>query len=125
MTTTRKLPADLHAAHEWTAAAGELDELASLSGAALDAYCRESAANWAADPSGDRVTESDVRSLAEWLMGTDTGREPGWVTIRSTGRRGHKKCLDYYNSTIACGLDHGDCGDARCCFSARYSAVAV
>ncbi len=63
MFKTNPLPEHLYAAFAWTEAAGELEELASLSGEALDTYCRESVANC---EDGD-VTESDLRELAEGL----------------------------------------------------------
>lgn len=62
-------PASLHAAYEWTAAAGELDELRDATGDALEAYCRESAANsreHATHPH-DAVTEDDLMALHDWL----------------------------------------------------------
>ena len=61
-----EIPTRLHAAYDWTAAAGELEELAALTGKALKAYCRESAANNAENGTGD-VTSSDLADLAEWL----------------------------------------------------------
>lgn len=66
---SRRLPEHLHAAHGWTAAAGELAELASLSDDALAAYCAESEAN--ARAHGDRtITASDLADLATWLVET-------------------------------------------------------
>lgn len=62
----RCLPSDLHAAYDWTAAAGELDELRSLSGEALERYCAESADNAAWHGNKD-VTALDLQRLHEWL----------------------------------------------------------
>jgi hypothetical protein len=46
MTSTRHvLPSRLHAAYEWTEAAGELSELRGLTGDALREYATESAGN--------------------------------------------------------------------------------
>lgn len=63
---TTRLPQHLHAAYDWTDAAGELDELATLEGEALDSYCRESAAN-AEDHGESDVSELELDSLAAWL----------------------------------------------------------
>lgn len=65
--TTRNLPEHLHDAHSWTEAAGELEQLASLQGDALDTYARESAAN--AREHNEGVSESDLRELNGWLRG--------------------------------------------------------
>lgn len=69
MPPAKPLPEHLHAAYDWTNAAGELEELALLSGDALDAYVRESVANWrdGATNDGD-VTESALRELRDWLL---------------------------------------------------------
>lgn len=67
-----KLPDHLHDAYEWTDAADELIELASLRGEALDTYVGESVASHS-DAGGDpqwgesSVDESGLRELAEWL----------------------------------------------------------
>jgi hypothetical protein len=61
-------PKDLHPAYDWTAAAGELDELRSLKGKALATYCRESAENARSNGYHD-VTEGDLRDLHDWLRG--------------------------------------------------------
>jgi hypothetical protein len=65
------LPEDLHAAYDWTAAAGELAELRRLRRPALDAYCVESAANAAEHDA--HVTADDLRRLATWLRGVEVG----------------------------------------------------
>jgi hypothetical protein len=56
------LPERLHKAYDWTAAAGELDELRALEGAELDRYCDESAAN-----SDGAVAAPELLALALWL----------------------------------------------------------
>ena len=61
-----KPPKHLHAAYDWTDAAGEIETLASLRGKALAKYVRDSAENCASEGDGD-VTASDLRELAEWL----------------------------------------------------------
>jgi hypothetical protein len=64
----RPLPESLHEAYGWTEAAGELEQLAALTGDALAAYAAESAANNASN--GDStVTADDIEALAEWLRG--------------------------------------------------------
>lgn len=45
--------------------------------------------------------------------------ETSWVTV--DGKTAHRRCVDNYNSTIACGVDHGDCRDPSCCISERYA----
>lgn len=63
------LPAHLHAAYDWTAAAGELDELRRLTGDELLTYCRESAENseeHVPDPSG-AITAYELEQLHDWL----------------------------------------------------------
>ena len=67
------LPAGLHAAYNWTEAAGELDELRLLADwpAALASYATASADN-AAEADLDLGTEpdvfaADIVTLAEWL----------------------------------------------------------
>lgn len=65
------LPSTLHAAYDWTAAAGELDQLRDLTGEALLEYCRESADNsreHATHPH-DAVTAGDLELLHDWLAG--------------------------------------------------------
>jgi hypothetical protein len=59
---TSALPERLHAAYDHTDVANELGELTWLSGAALDAYCAESAAS-----SEDAVSGSDLLALSLWL----------------------------------------------------------
>jgi hypothetical protein len=65
--SARKLPERLFVAYEWTDAAGELDELASLTGEELTRYARESELNFEQDPSGAPVTADDIEALGEWL----------------------------------------------------------
>ena len=67
------LPAGLHAAYNWTEAAGELDELRLLADwpAALASYATASAEN-AAEADSDLGTEpdvfvADIVALSEWL----------------------------------------------------------
>lgn len=62
------LPERLHAAYNWTDAAGELDTLKRLRGCALAAYCIDSAANSTENGDGD-VTEGDLELLHHWLNG--------------------------------------------------------
>jgi hypothetical protein len=64
--TMTKLPESLFAAHEWTAAAGELPELRRLTGATLDTYCAESEENARLHDVTD-VTASDLHDLHDWL----------------------------------------------------------
>lgn len=59
------LPLHLHAAHDWTDAAGELDELRVLTGDRLAEYCVASAAN--ASEHDEDVSASDLRELSSWL----------------------------------------------------------
>jgi hypothetical protein len=65
------LPKNLHTAYAWTDAAGEISELATLSGEALRAYIAASVANFASEAIKsewpDGLTESDLDALAEWL----------------------------------------------------------
>ena len=63
---TRALPEFLHPAYDWTAAAGEIEELTSLRGAKLKDYARRSAANCVQNGEAD-VTVSDIIDLSEWL----------------------------------------------------------
>lgn len=64
--TAGDLRPSLYAAYDWTSSAGDLGELANLSGHALNNYCRESAAN-ARQHGSDDVTEQDLHDLAHWL----------------------------------------------------------
>lgn len=69
------LPKHLHAAYDWTDAAGELDELRDLTGGALLAYCLQSADNsaeHAAHPL-DAVTAGELEELHDWLQGANRG----------------------------------------------------
>ena len=43
-----------------------------------------------------------------------------WIKIKGQEKWGHAECLENYNSTIQCGLDHGDCHDPACCFSVNF-----
>ena len=63
----RQLSAELHAAYDWTDAAGEIGELTQLTGPALARYCRESEEN--CQEHGGDVTAADLDSLAAWLRG--------------------------------------------------------
>ena len=68
---TPHCPKHLHAAYEWTEAAGELLELRDATGDALLAYCRESADNsreHALHPH-DVVTADELEALHDWLVG--------------------------------------------------------
>jgi hypothetical protein len=67
----KNLPAKLHAAYDWTAAAGELRMLSDLTGEDLATYAQESADN-ARDNLEMDVAEEDITALAEWLR-TNTG----------------------------------------------------
>jgi hypothetical protein len=66
MSATKSVPRHLHAAYDWTHAAGELAELAQLRGRKLATYARESAAN-ARDHDMTDVHASDIKDLAAWL----------------------------------------------------------
>ena len=73
--TTKKLPPDLHAAHDWTAAAGELSILAAIdSEADARKYAAESVANWVSE-GGTDVPCDDV-SFADEIMSL-------WFLLRS------------------------------------------
>ena len=65
------LPAHLHDAYDWTAAAGELTELRDLTGQAPLDYCRDSAANSLehAPHPHDAVSAYDLEALHDWLVG--------------------------------------------------------
>ncbi len=65
MTTTNRLPEHLHEAYDWTAAAGELEDLAKLSGRNLEVYCHESEQN--AQEHGYDIPSESIEQLAEWL----------------------------------------------------------
>jgi len=71
--TTKKLPPELHAAHDWTSAAGELSILAEIdSEADARKYAAESGANWASEvltdvPCDDAQFEDEIMSLWGWL----------------------------------------------------------
>ena len=96
----RHLPEDLHAAYEWTDAAGEVNELRSLEGPALTRYCRESARNWRDnDGTGAEVTADDLSRLADWL------RPRVIVTIcsdpASLGTSAGTYDVDHYASNLA------------------------
>jgi hypothetical protein len=74
----KPLPPTLHAAHDWTAAAGELAELRRLTGSALLAYCAESADNsreHAAHPL-DAVTAGELEDLHDWLAENEPDSDP-------------------------------------------------
>jgi len=58
------LPEHLHAAYDWTSAAGELDTLTYTQ--SPHDYARESAENCADTADGD-VTVDDLLDLREWL----------------------------------------------------------
>ena len=64
MTKKNVLPSHLHVAYDWTAAAGELEELRTTR--AWRRYARESVANADAHDQQD-VTESDLLALRAWL----------------------------------------------------------
>ena len=71
--TTKKLPPELHAAHDWTSAAGELSILAEIdSEADARKYAAESGANWASEvwtdvPCDDAQFSDEIMSLWIWL----------------------------------------------------------
>ena len=66
-TSTKPLPKHLHAVYDWTAAAGELEELAGLHDRRLASYARESEANARQNDVTD-VHASDIKELAAWLQ---------------------------------------------------------
>lgn len=39
---------------------------------------------------------------------------------RDGARPAHQKCVEAHNSTIACGVETGDCFDPACSFSSRF-----
>lgn len=45
----------------------------------------------------------------------------GWKSFKSSGHLAHAECIDSYNSTIQCGLDHGSCRDRACSLSDDYN----
>jgi hypothetical protein len=69
----KKLPPELHAAHEWTSAAGELSILSEIdSEADARKYAAESGANWASEvwtdvPCDDAQFSDEIMSLWIWL----------------------------------------------------------
>lgn len=65
MSAKRYLPEYLWDAYNWTAAAGELDELATLTGFALVQYAHRSERN--AREHEEKVSASDLQELAERL----------------------------------------------------------
>ena len=71
--TTKKLPPELHAAHEWTSAAGEISILAEIdSEADARKYAAESGANWVSEgwrdvPRDDAQFADEIMSLWGWL----------------------------------------------------------
>ena len=66
-TSTEPLPKHLHAAYDWTAAAGELEKLSGLHDRRLASYARESEANARQNDVTD-VHASDIKELATWLQ---------------------------------------------------------
>ena len=84
------LPQALHAAYEWTEAAGELDELRLLADwpGALASYATASAEN-AAEADLDLGTEpdvfvADIVALAEWL-GLHPDDKPNYKLLAECG----------------------------------------
>lgn len=63
---TKTLPVDLHDSCAWTAAAGELELLASLTGDALHRYAYESVQN-AGEHNVRGIYMGDLHDLATWL----------------------------------------------------------
>jgi hypothetical protein len=67
MPKSHKLPEHLFDAYDWTNAAGELEELRTLAGDALQAYCAASSAN-ATDNGTEPVTAYELEQLHDWLV---------------------------------------------------------
>ena len=63
--TIADIPDRLHAAYDWVDAAGELSELAELTGMALAKYCREAEAN--AAEHGHAIRGGNFADLARRL----------------------------------------------------------
>ena len=85
------LPQALHAAYDWTDAAGELDELRSLAEwpGALAMYATASEEN-AAEADLDLGTEpnvfaTDIVALAEWLAAEKVKDEPNYDFLTQWG----------------------------------------
>ena len=72
---TNPLPTHLHAAYDWTASAGEIDQLRWLPQAKAEQYAAESAANARANDYDD-VTADDLLALRDYLIREDGGRVP-------------------------------------------------
>ena len=90
ITALPHLPRALHAAYEWTEAAGELDELRLLADwpGALASYATASAEN-AAEADSDLGTEpdvfvADIVALAEWL-GLHPDDKPNYKLLAECG----------------------------------------
>jgi hypothetical protein len=67
--TATALPKHLCTAYDWTAAAGELNELRGLSGDELDRYVIESVQNHDAESEHEGgLTASDLLELRDWLV---------------------------------------------------------
>lgn len=68
-TGTKAPPDELFCAHDWTQAAGELDELRDSSLDSAVVYANESAANFASHGSndGEVLTADDLLDLRVWL----------------------------------------------------------
>lgn len=63
----KNLPDHLKAAYDWTAAAGQIEELRKMGADEAATYCRESAENSVENGDGD-VSESDLTELHAWLQ---------------------------------------------------------
>jgi len=64
-------------------------------------------------------------TIAVFIVGNASYAAPTLARLRELvaahgpGSVGHRSCLAAYNSTMACGADHGDCGSRACAFSER------
>lgn len=96
---------------------------------AIRATCGGRRGATVADPSGairrGEFMQRPLPGVAVFIAGNKfysaptLGRLRALVAERGPGRVGHRSCLVSFNSTISCGLDHGDCGSAACTFSER------
>lgn len=61
----------------------------------------------------------------KWYAAPTLVRLRALVDECGPGRVGHRACLNNHASTVACGLDHGDCGASACLFSERHAGNDV
>lgn len=62
---------------------------------------------------------------SRWFAAPTLRRLDELLVQHGAGGVAHRRCVEAFNSTIACGTDHGDCGHPACCLSEQHRPTSI